>query len=58
MSEELKLALCANAKTPGGTALSLLKGLTSRNLRQICKQGEVRGPLKQAAMRLLSERRD
>ena len=58
MSEELKLALCTNAKTPGGTALSLLKGLTSRNLRQVCKQGEVRGPLKQAALRILSDRRE
>lgn len=58
MSEELKLALCINAKTPGGTALSLLKGLSSRNLRQVCKQGEVRSSLKQAAMRVLMERRD
>ncbi|MGH2360809.1 MAG: hypothetical protein ACRDGM_09760 [bacterium] len=58
MSEELKLALCTNAKTPGGTALSLLKGLTSRNLRHIAKQGEVRGSLKQAALRILSDRRE
>ena len=58
MSEELKLAVCTNPKTPGGTALSLLKGLTSRNLRQMCKQGEVRSTLKQAAVRILSERRD
>jgi hypothetical protein len=58
MNEELKLALCVNPKTPGGAALSLLKGLNSRNLRQIAKQGEVRQTLKQAAMRLLLERRD
>ena len=56
-SEELKLAICANPKTPGGTALSLLKGLSSRNLRQICKHGELRGTLKQAAIRLLTSER-
>ncbi len=58
ISEELRLALCMNPKTPGGTALSLLKGLNSRNLRQICKKGEVRGTLKQAALRILQERRE
>ncbi len=58
VSEELKLALCTNAKTPGGTALSLLKGLSSRSLRQVCKKGELRGPIKQAAIRILTERRD
>ncbi len=57
-NEELRLALATNAKTPGGTALSLLKTLNSRNLRQICKQGDTRGPIKQAAMRILLERRD
>ena len=58
INEELRYSLATNAKTPGGTALSLLKTLNSRNLRQICKQGEVRGTLKQAAMRVLSERRE
>lgn len=58
MSEELKLALVMNAKTPGGTALSLLSHLSSRSLRQICKKGELRGTLKNAAMKLLLERRD
>lgn len=58
INEELRFSLATNAKTPGGTALSLLKTLNSRNLRQICKQGEVRGTLKQAAMRILSERRE
>ena len=58
LNEELRYALATNAKTPGGTALSLLKTLNSRNLRQICKHGEVRGTLKQAAMRILSERRE
>jgi len=58
INEELRFSLATNAKTPGGTALSLLKTLNSRNLRQICKQGDVRGTLKQAAMRILTERRD
>lgn len=57
MSEELKLALATNAKTPGGTALSLLSHLNSRNLHHICKQGDVRGTLKQAALRILMERK-
>jgi hypothetical protein len=58
MSEELKLALAMNAKTPGGTALSLLPHLSSRNLREMCKKGEVRGTLKNAAMKLLLERKN
>jgi hypothetical protein len=58
MSEELKCALATNPKTPGGAALSLLKGLNVRNLRQICKEGAVRGTIKQAAMRILTERRE
>ncbi|MGH6628464.1 MAG: hypothetical protein ACREB3_01900, partial [Burkholderiales bacterium] len=58
MSEELKLALVTNAKTAGGTALSLLTHLSPRSLRQICKKGELRSDLKNAAMRLLMERKD
>ncbi len=56
-SEELKLALAMNAKTPGGTALSLLSHLSSRSLRELCKKGEVRGPLKNAALKLLMDRK-
>ena len=58
MSEELKLALVTNVKTPGGTALSLLTHLSARSLRQICKKGELRSDLKNAAIRLLMERKD
>ncbi len=58
MSEELKLAPVTNAKTPGGTALSLLTHLSSRSLRQVCKKGELRSDLKNAAMRILLERKD
>jgi hypothetical protein len=58
MCEELKLALASNAKTPVGTALSLLTYLNSRHLRNLCKHGELRSTLKQAALKLLTERRD
>jgi len=58
MSEELKTALASNAKTPVGTALSLLTHLSSRSLRNLAKQGELRGTLKNAAIKVLTERRD
>ncbi len=58
ISEELKIALIGNPKTPGGTALSLLGAISARHLRQLCKRGEVRSTIKQAAIRLLQERRD
>jgi len=58
MSEELKVALASNAKTPVGTALSLLTHLSSRSLHNLCKHGELRGTLKNAAVKLLTERRD
>lgn len=57
MSEELKLALASNIKTPGGTALSLLSHLSARSLREMCKKGELRGSIKNAAMKLLLERK-
>jgi hypothetical protein len=57
MSEELKVALAGNAKTPVGTALSLLTHLSSRSLTSLCKHGELRGTLKNAAVRLLTERK-
>jgi hypothetical protein len=58
MSEELKSSLATNAKTPIGTALSLLSDLSVRSLRRICKAGEVRSGVRQAAMRVLSEHHD
>jgi hypothetical protein len=57
-SEDLKLAIATNIKTPGGTALSLLGHLSSRSLRQICKRGEVSGTLKNGALKILMERKD
>ena len=56
-SEELKVALASNVKTPVGTALSLLTHLSSGNLRSLCKHGQLRGSLKQAAMKLLLARK-
>lgn len=58
LNEELKLALAGNSKTPIGTALALVTHLSTRGLRQLCKRGELRGTLKQAAIKLLTERRD
>lgn len=58
MSEELKMALVTNPKTPGGTALSLLSHLSAHSLRNLCKRGEVRGTVKNAAMKILMERKD
>jgi hypothetical protein len=56
-SEEFKIALCTNSKTPAGTALSLLAHLSSRGLRKVAKC-EVSGSVKNGAIRLLLERRD
>lgn len=58
LNEELKLALAGNSKTPIGTALALITHLSTRGLRQLCKRGELRGTLKQAAVKLLTDRRD
>jgi hypothetical protein len=58
MSEELKIALVTNPKTPGGSALSLLSHLSAHSLRNLCKRGEVRGTVKNAAMKILLERKD
>jgi hypothetical protein len=57
-SEELKVALVMNSKTPGGTALSLLGHISSRSLRQLTKHGDLRSTLRQAAMKLLMDRKD
>lgn len=58
ISEELKLALAGNGKTPVGSALALMTHLSSKSLRQLCKRGELRSTLKQAAIKIVSERRD
>ncbi len=58
LSDELKLALAGNAKTPGGTALALLTHLSTRGLRGLCKRAELRASIRQAAIKLLTERRE
>lgn len=58
LSDELKLALASNAKTPGGTALALLTHLSTRGLRRLLKRGELRASIRQAAIKLLTDRRD
>ena len=55
-SEELKLALASNAKTPVGAALGLLTHLSPRSLSALCKVPEVRGILRQSALKLLQTR--
>ena len=57
LSEELKLALVSNAKTPVGTALALMSHLSARSLSALGKVPELRSVLKQAAVRLQQERR-
>lgn len=58
MNEELRASLVANDKTPISMALSLLSEFSARGLRQVCKAGEVRSTIKQAALRMLTERHD
>src|SRR5262249_7106931 len=57
LSEELKVAVVSNAKTPAGTALALLTHLSVRSLSALGKMPELRSILKNAAVRLLQERR-
>lgn len=57
MSEELKLALALNVKTPGGTALSLLRHLSSKSLRKVART-DVNSSLKNACLKILMERKD
>lgn len=57
MSEELKLSIAMNAKTPGGTAISLLRHLNAKSLRKVTKS-DVGSSVKNAALKLLLERKD
>ncbi len=56
MSEELKLAVVTNVKTPGGTALSLLQHLNSKSLRVVARS-KVSTSVCSAALRMLTDRR-
>jgi hypothetical protein len=57
MSEELKVAIALNVKTPGGTAISMLRHLNSKSLRRVAK-ADVNSSLKNACIRILMERKD
>lgn len=57
MNEELKLALAMNTKTPPGTAIALLRYISSKNLRKLAKC-EVGTSVKNAALKILLDRRD
>ena len=56
LSEEFKLAIVTNPKTPAGTAIALMRLLSTRSLSQLGKIPELRSVLKQAAVRLLQDR--
>jgi hypothetical protein len=56
LSEELKLALVSNVKTPVGAALALMTHMSNRSLSSLGKVPELRNVLKQAAVRLLQDR--
>jgi len=56
MSEELKLAVVTNAKTPGGTALSLLQHLNPKSLRVVARS-KVSTAVSGGALRILTDRK-
>jgi hypothetical protein len=55
-SEQVKLNLVQNPKTPTPTALKILPGLNIRHLQTMAKSWTVRPQIKQAALRLVLER--
>jgi hypothetical protein len=55
-SEQVKLNLVNNPKTPTPTALKLLPGLNIRHLQTMAKSWTVKPQVKQAALRLVIER--
>ena len=57
MSEELKVSIGLNVKTPGGTAISMLRHLNTKSLRRVAK-ADVNSSLKNACMKILMERKD
>jgi hypothetical protein len=57
MSEELKMSIAMNVKTPGGTAISLLRHLNSKSLRKVART-DVNSSLKNACLKILMERKD
>ena len=55
-SEQVRLNLVQNPKTPTPTALKLLAGLNIRHLQTLAKSWNVRPQIKQAALKLVLER--
>jgi hypothetical protein len=55
-SEQVRLSLVQNPKTPTPTALKLLGGLNIRNLRSLAKNWNIKSQIKQAALKLVIER--
>ena len=55
-SEQVRLNLVLNPKTPTPTALKLLPGLNIRHLQTMAKSGNIKPQIKQAALRLVIER--
>lgn len=55
-SEQVRLNLVQNPKTPTPTALKLLGGLNIRHLQAMARSGNIKPQVKQAALRLVIER--
>jgi len=55
-SEQVRLNLVNNPKTPTPTALRLLPGLNIRHLQTMAKSWNIRPQIKQAALKLVIER--
>ena len=55
-SEQVRLNLVQNPKTPTPTALKLLPGLNIRHLQAMAKSWNIKPQIKQAALKLVIER--
>lgn len=55
-SEQVRLNLVQNPKTPTPTALKLLAGLNIRHLQTMAKSWNIKPQIKQAALKLVIER--
>ncbi|MEO8680345.1 MAG: hypothetical protein ABI665_14940 [Vicinamibacterales bacterium] len=55
-SEQVRLNLVQNPKTPTPTALKLVSGLNPKNLQALAKSWSVKPQVKQAALKLVLER--
>lgn len=55
-SEELRMNLVLNPKTPLATALRLLPMLSDKNLKVLARNREMKDPIKKTALRLVLQR--